>query len=520
MSWNNAPDGGPATEGYGGSGGFDGFSNDARNYGGDTGFGGGDFGDSGGGDRACFNCGQPGHNKADCPVPRQFSGECNSCGKEGHMSKDCPDAGPMVCRRCKKAGHMARECSMPVVCPRCGEGHHVSECSMPMICRVCSEEGHLAKDCPSAPPRVCNNCQEEGHETKDCKSPRKIIRDDVPEKAPDKALEMIRAAVAEKDLDDVKAAFLMYVKACPDVTYVEMEQMFRNENIGVYLIGVERSDLSVTLTNMDLQGNLDRKYTVTFRFQDKPSRPREKSIWPANTEENLARLANGGEPVARGIPLCMNCRELGHTSRSCPNERMENTEHASVACQNCGSEGHRLRDCKAPRVDKFACRNCGQSGHTSKECTEPRSAEGVECRKCSETGHFSRDCPRGGGGGGCRNCGQEGHMARDCTVPRKIVCRNCDQEGHTSRDCPEPLNMEKMQCRNCDEYGHMSKDCSQPRNMERVRCSNCNEMGHFQSKCPGINNGGDGGFDDRFGGGNDFDSTADVGQVGGGGSGW
>jgi hypothetical protein len=160
---------------------------------------------------------------------------------------------------------------------------------------------------------------------------------------------MICAAAAEKDLDDVKAAFLMYVKACPDVTYVEMEKMFRNENIGVHLIGVERTDLSVTLTNMDLQGNLDRKYTVTFRFQDKPSRPREKAIWPANAEENLARLADGGEPVARGIPLCTNCRELGHISRNCPTERIENMEQAAVACPNCGSEGHRLRDCRMKR---------------------------------------------------------------------------------------------------------------------------------------------------------------------------
>lgn len=185
-----------------------------------------------------------------------------------------------------------------------------------------------------------------GHEATDCKAPRKILRDDVPVEVPEKALDMIRQAAVEKDLDDVKAAFLMYAKACPQVTYADMERMFRTENIGVFLIGVERADLSVTLTNMDLQGNLDRKYTVTFRFQNKPSRPREKAIWPANDEENLARLAEGGEPVDRGIPLCINCRELGHISRNCPTERLEVADDSAVACHNCGSEGHRLRDCK------------------------------------------------------------------------------------------------------------------------------------------------------------------------------
>ena len=343
MSWNNPVNSGSSMGGYG-----------EGNYFSESGFGGGggdNYGNSDSqGQRNCYNCGETGHNKMDCPMPRQFSGACNGCGKEGHMAKDCPEAGPQVCRRCKKAGHMARDCDLPVMCPRCGEGHFVADCSMPMVCRLCNEEGHLAKECPTAPPRVCSNCQEPGHEAADCKAPRKITRDDVPTEAPDKALELLRAAAAAKDLDDVKAAFLMYVKACPEVTYLEMEQMFRHENIGVYLIGVERTDLSVTLTNMDLQGNLDRKYTVTFRFNNKPSRPREKAMWPANDEENLKRLAEGGEPVARGIPLCMNCRELGHISRNCPTERIENTDQATVACQNCGSDGHRLRDCECTRT--------------------------------------------------------------------------------------------------------------------------------------------------------------------------
>ena len=405
MNWDNADSfgggvatAGPTADGFGG------------NFGTDSGFG-NDNGFSGGGgaaDGGCFNCGESGHNKSDCPVPRQFTGACNSCGKEGHMSKDCPDAGPMVCRRCKKAGHMARDCSLPVVCPRCGEGHFVADCALPMTCRHCSEEGHLARDCPTAPPRLCNNCKEEGHAANECKAARKIDRDNVREEDPEKAVELMRKAAVDKDLDDVKEAFQMYVKACPDATYPDMEQLFRLEKIEVYLIAVERADMAATYTNMDLQGNLNRKYTVTFRFKNRPSRPREKAIWPANDAENMARLGDCGEPVDRGVPLCSNCRELGHTSRFCPEERIESSDRPTVACNNCGGEGHRQRDCKAPRVDKFACRNCNQSGHNSRDCeyipflivpipvsvpvpaanmsgTEPRSAEGVDCRNCGQS---------------------------------------------------------------------------------------------------------------------------------------
>ncbi|OAA58940.1 zinc knuckle transcription factor [Niveomyces insectorum RCEF 264] len=242
-------------------------------YGADMGYG--DFGD-GGGDHACYNCGGIGHNKADCPVPRQFLGECNHCGKEGHMSKDCPDA---------------------------------------------------------------------GHDAAACKAPRKLDRDDVPEQSPEQALGLIRKAVEETDLDDVKAAVQMYVKACPEATYMDLEKLFRAENIKLFLIGIEKTDLSTTLTNMDFQGNLDKKFTVTYRFQNRPSRPREKAIWPANDEENMRRLADGGEPVPRGIPLCTNCKELGHISRNCPVER-ETPEKPTVTCYNCGEEGHRVRDYK------------------------------------------------------------------------------------------------------------------------------------------------------------------------------
>ena len=62
-------------------------------------------------------------------------------------------------------------------------------------------------------------------------------------------------------MDDVKEAFLKYVKACPEATYPQLEEGFRDMNVALYLIGLQR-ELAPTYTHMDLQGNLDRKSVV------------------------------------------------------------------------------------------------------------------------------------------------------------------------------------------------------------------------------------------------------------------
>jgi hypothetical protein len=92
---------------------------------------------------------------------------------------------------------------------------------------------------------------------------------------------------------------------------------------------------------MDLQGNLGKKYTVTWRLSDKPLRPKEKDSWPTTPEENLERLEDAGVPVDRGIPKCSNCDELGHIFKHCPQEKQENADKAVVKCYNCDQIGHR-----------------------------------------------------------------------------------------------------------------------------------------------------------------------------------
>jgi hypothetical protein len=176
--------------------------------------------------------------------------------------------------------------------------------------------------------------------------------------SPDDAWEEIKAAVKDRELDDAKAAVQTYLKAAPDTTYVQLEEAFRNQDVGLFLIAIEKPYLATTMTNMDLQGNMDKKYTVTYRFSPTAPRPREREVWPKTPEKNMERLKDAGEVVDRGLPKCNNCNELGHISKQCTEEKRETNTVTVIKCYNCDGEGHRVRDCPTPRVDKFACKNC------------------------------------------------------------------------------------------------------------------------------------------------------------------
>jgi len=108
----------------------------------------------------------------------------------------------------------------------------------------------------------------------------------------------------------------MYAKACPDVTYVQLEEAFRTQKVAIWLIAIEK-ELSATYTNMDLQGNLGKKHSISWRWSDKPRAPKEMDIWPATPDENLERLADAGQPIDCKMPKCSNCDALGHT-QVCP----------------------------------------------------------------------------------------------------------------------------------------------------------------------------------------------------------
>ncbi|KAI9753347.1 MAG: hypothetical protein M4579_005205 [Chaenotheca gracillima] len=345
-----------------------------------------------------------------------------------------------------------------------------------------------------------------GHLTLDCKNPRAFDRSNVADMDGDKAWEVLKVADKERDLDAFRESLLVYTKAVPDTTFIQLEKAFRLQGFQVHLIAIEKQ-IPKTQTIVDLQGKLDLTYQVQFHFAARPRRKVANAGWPENPEDNLTRLENAGFVQDRGVSQCAVCSELGHTAKFCKEERVQ-VDRVVVKCFNCNEEGHRSRDCPQERVDRNACRNCKQSGHQASECPEPRSAAGVECKKCSEIGHFARDCPTGGGGGGggCRNCGQEGHMARDCEEPRNpatVTCRNCEKTGHFSKECPEPRDYSKVKCSNCGEMGHTIRRCKQPVPDEG------GDLGGFEDTQTGANdvsNGNSGGgFDSGAGGSSDWE---------------
>lgn len=284
----------------------------------------------------CYNCGEMGHSKADCPNPaveRAFTGDCRICGEPGHRGADCPSKPPDLCKVCKQEGHMAAECSAN---------------------RLFANFGKLS----------------------------------VQDLSVEEAWKMLEVADAAKDVDDIKEGIIAYAKTFPDVTFQDLEKAFRDAEMNTFLIAKQQG-ISITHTIVDLQGKIDQKFVIAIQFSSKPRRAKFAEGWPESPEANFTQLATAGWPIDRMVPKCSNCNELGHGSKQCTEEKHER-DLIAITCANCNNEGHRARDCTEPRKSGKGkgCRNCGQEGHISKECPEPPNLDNVECKNCSQS-----ECP-------------------------------------------------------------------------------------------------------------------------------
>ncbi|XP_014815972.1 PREDICTED: zinc finger CCHC domain-containing protein 9 [Calidris pugnax] len=99
--------------------------------------------------------------------------------------------------------------------------------------------------------------------------------------------------------------------------------------------------------------------------------------------------------------VCFHCREPGHGVADCP-AVLESQDMGTGICYRCGSTEHDIGKCKAkvdPAVGPFPyakCFICGEMGHLSRSCPDnPKGlyAEGGCCKLCGSVEHFKKDCP-------------------------------------------------------------------------------------------------------------------------------
>lgn len=137
--------------------------------------------------------------------------------------------------------------------------HNKADCINPRLerpftgtCHICEQEGHRAAECPDKPAVQCRNCGEVGHISSNCEAARDIGVSTAPTVSSAKAIQMMKDAADEHDLDEFRVAMLAYVKSkSSEPTWIDVEKLLRARDIGVYLIALVRaiSIMHTLLTN-------------------------------------------------------------------------------------------------------------------------------------------------------------------------------------------------------------------------------------------------------------------------------
>ncbi|XP_071483176.1 uncharacterized protein [Diadema antillarum] len=141
-------------------------------------------------------------------------------------------------------------------------------------------------------------------------------------------------------------------------------------------------------TSQGQGGGIDEAYGSLEHFQKREKRREER------------RLKRKKKKVDKMV--CFHCRQPGHGVADCP-ETQEDVEQGTGICFRCGSTEHDISKCAA-KVDRreegefpyAKCFICHQLGHLSRSCPDnPRGLypEGGACKECGSVEHRWWNCP-------------------------------------------------------------------------------------------------------------------------------
>ncbi|XP_054842221.1 zinc finger CCHC domain-containing protein 9 isoform X2 [Eublepharis macularius] len=143
------------------------------------------------------------------------------------------------------------------------------------------------------------------------------------------------------------------------------------------------------------------------------------------------------QEIKKNAMVCFHCRKPGHGVADCP-AALESQDMGTGICYRCGSTEHEIKKCKVkidPALGEFPyakCFICGEMGHLSRSCPDnPKGlyAEGGSCRICGSVEHFKKDCP------------DNQNADRAVTVGRWIKGMSADYEeilDHSKLQKPKP----------------------------------------------------------------------------------
>ncbi|KAF9351309.1 hypothetical protein BGX34_000681 [Mortierella sp. NVP85] len=155
-----------------------------------------------------------------------------------------------------------------------------------------------------------------------------------------------------RDFDDVKPALARLCEAFTGKCWTDLEKKLRDEGCNTYLVATE-DPVSFGYTLVNLKREPNQKFRVIPSFI-KPGTVKSGRMAlgvASSYEENLIRLNDAGVVRPSGIPRCHNCKQEGHITSTCPEEKREVERSRNFGkCYNCGAEDHRTRTCDANKL--------------------------------------------------------------------------------------------------------------------------------------------------------------------------